>query len=289
MINSGSNSCGIYSGLGILVLLACGIFFGASNFEQILLDVSKFLVSTDTPMLYYASFFYCWILCGLPVSPPELAIGFLFPYRADIVLLSATTKVVASVVSFFFSLAFFRQWVKTHLVGQNEGMVLVDTMMKTHPWKATVLIRVSAIPTGVQNYGAAAIGCPLHVFTTVSIILAPIYSTVHCLIGSSSTNIVSLLQGTAPEVDRFQSVSLMMGALVLCLLLYLGKTKIRQIVGKRKQSISKKPDILVISSSSNPEEETSHGSILGKCDLSRNNTVVSSSGADLPLYGTLNG
>lgn len=159
--------------------------------------------------LIFLFFMSLWSALCLPVTPFEIAAGYLFGFWKAFVI-GATGKTIASAIAFFlvrifrncdiFGLSLVSQTVdSSHLI---QGL---KTATKKRPWQLLLLIRITIVPSAFKNYGLSMLPCSFKQYIVTAFVGAIPFSLVWAQVGSMSSSLLDALYNEKNSSENISS------------------------------------------------------------------------------------
>lgn len=142
--------------------------------------------------VYFDLFMIGWIVLCLPSTPIELVCGFLFGiYRSFI--LSITAKTLGSFFSFLIGKYLLHKFINKKISNSNKLLYVVSVALQESPFRILLLVRLTALPLAVKNYGLSALEISNHIFLLSTFIGSIPYSLAWTYFGSISKDLFQIL------------------------------------------------------------------------------------------------
>jgi uncharacterized membrane protein YdjX (TVP38/TMEM64 family) len=146
---------------------------------------------TDGDKAAYSVMVFLVTISCLPVTPFELAAGFLFQWEALAIALPA--KVLGCFASFAIGRLCWQDMLRARLAHKPLFRSLEAAVVRNE-WKFMTLIRLMYLPQWVKNYAVSILTVRLKVFAISTTLISALYSVAFTYIGLSSQKMVEELQ-----------------------------------------------------------------------------------------------
>ena len=170
----------------------------------------------------------------LPVTPFEIAAGFLFKWKA--LLIALPGKVAGCWISFWIGRlcwgSLLKSWLSgspIHGIGPRSSSVFLSSRLesrrtstililsalqralKRNEWKFVLLLRAMYLPQWMKNYGVSVLDIRGIVFMTCTALVSAIYSIAFTIIGIMSDDLINELKAGSVFTVVIVAVGLMIG------------------------------------------------------------------------------
>lgn len=150
--------------------------------------------------------FYCflvlliWIIACLPSTVVELAIGFSLGFATSFAV-SITAKTLGSLIAFLIGKCLGKCFRKeSH--SKSELMQILEVATEASPFRVILLVRISAIPLAIKNYGISSLPISTLKFFFAALLGGVPYSLTWSHLGSASKNLLDLLEGNEEDEQK---------------------------------------------------------------------------------------
>jgi uncharacterized membrane protein YdjX (TVP38/TMEM64 family) len=140
--------------------------------------------------VYFGVVLLATISC-LPVSPFEIAAGYIFSWEAMIIALPA--KIIGSILSFIIGRIFWAELIRDALVRRDFFQGLQSAFVHNE-WKFMFLIRIMYLPQWAKNYGLSVLNVRIFTFTVATTVVSAVFSVLFTYIGRTSEDIFEEIQ-----------------------------------------------------------------------------------------------
>jgi len=175
---------------------------------------------------YYVLFFAIWVMCCLSKSVLSVGAGYIYGFGLGFVcsvvgmLLALAGSVVVVRVVCSRAAGNPRQRFRNWLLIKFPSMAMLNRMIKTEPFKVSLLIRLTYLPTFAKNYGLASLDTPLLPLVGATVLSSCFYCVIFCYLGSVLSSVEEIAGGSkskSPLEYMMMSVGLLLtlGVLVI--------------------------------------------------------------------------
>ena len=145
----------------------------------------------DEDKIAFAVLVFLATVACLPITPFELAAGFLFHWEALVIALPA--KVLGCIASFIIGRFFWKDLLRSRLASRPVFQGFESAIIRSE-WKFMTLIRLMYLPQWVKNYAVSILSVRIRVFIVTTTAVSCMYSLAFTYIGLSSEKMVEELQ-----------------------------------------------------------------------------------------------
>jgi uncharacterized membrane protein YdjX (TVP38/TMEM64 family) len=199
--------------------------------------------NTPISVVYYTLFMALWIICFLSKSLLSTAGGFVFGFwygfLGSVVGMMLGLAGTILLVRTVFTWCGWRQRLRAYLLREYLEVRVINDMMKTEPFRAILLIKMSLLPTWLKSYSLATIDAPTGWHLLAQLISGSFYSALYVYLGTAASSIVEAVSGkggVSVESIVINVVGVLMTAAVLLFVRYKMKKAIREAERKMEQS-----------------------------------------------------
>lgn len=160
-----------------------------------------------------------WILSFMPLTPLEVALGFLFGVRAGYIIVFIG-KVMGCSIAFALGRTIARGWAKRQF-GRHEILNAVDHAISQQPYKISFIVRLAYIPIALKNYGLALLSVQPQIYMVSLVVVELFNSSILVTVGSTTKDLSSLMSGKQPKTREQIGMMVLGCVFLLALLAYL--------------------------------------------------------------------
>eukprot|EP00300_Choanocystis_sp_HF-7_P007597 c15390_g1_i1.p1 GENE.c15390_g1_i1~~c15390_g1_i1.p1 ORF type:complete len:249 (+),score=31.62 c15390_g1_i1:162-908(+) len=171
----------------------------------------------------YTAFLTGWIIVCLPSTPLEVAAGFVFPFWVALAVVTVG-KNLGSNISFLIGRLLGGDVVSRFLNNSKFAVLRgLEFAIREEPYKTAGLVRVSALPIAVKNYGMAVLPCSYFVFFVTCLLFGMPFTIMLTFVGRSLGRVSELWgeEGSNPELRRIEFMFGVIGVVGLGLFIWM--------------------------------------------------------------------
>lgn len=153
--------------------------------------------------IYFSLFMALWITCLLSKSIFSIAAGYVFDsfwvalavtVSGMMLGLALTILVVRTILSW----SGLRSRLRDYMVENYLEIHVLSRLLKTEPFRAIFLIKMSLLPTWLKSYSLAVLDAPMGTHLFVQLLSGTLYSCLFVYFGSVSSSLAEIVSGKAP-------------------------------------------------------------------------------------------
>lgn len=149
-------------------------------------------------------------ILAMPVTPVEFFCGYKFGFLYGFVIV-VFAKQTGGMVAYWIGRLVLRDFIKRTIVPKWTILQALDGAFEEEGLKMALAFRSMYIPTGIKNYGCAALGCGFWQATAASAVFGPLYAAANLYAGATTREVRNATSSTG-EVDYVkQGVKVAMG------------------------------------------------------------------------------
>jgi uncharacterized membrane protein YdjX (TVP38/TMEM64 family) len=151
-------------------------------------------------------------IIGMPVVPVEVFTGYKYGMVQGF-LLVVLGKQTGGMIAYWIGRTILRDFVRKNIVPKWKILQALDGAFEEEGLKMALAFRSMYIPTGVKNYGCAALGCGFWQATAASMVFGPLYAVTNLYAGATARDLrnAGKTAGTGETDYVKQAVKIAMG------------------------------------------------------------------------------
>mmetsp|Transcript_4547 Transcript_4547/g.9893 ORF Transcript_4547/g.9893 Transcript_4547/m.9893 type:complete len:246 (+) Transcript_4547:116-853(+) len=199
-----------------LVLIFSATIYGTNGKELLAAVVQQAEASKDeaplVTMVLSILLVAVWILSFIPLTPIELALGYLLGV-GPAYLVVFTGKVAGCLAAFLLGRTVARDWAQ-RTFGRHELLQALDLAVSERPFQICVIVRLAYIPIALKNYGLSLLAIQPKDYIAALLLVEVVMSFVLVTVGATAKDLGAMLSGTSPK-SSWQLGAMALGALFL--------------------------------------------------------------------------